>query len=62
MKQKIIVVLTLLFMAFGCKKEMECGHENWKYIDLNVNSDCNFYVMYFLEGNYIFRIATSGKC
>lgn len=62
MTRKIILLAAIILIPFGCKEKSECRHESWKYIDLSVDSNCNFYMMYFLTGDYMFRISSSGKC
>ena len=62
MIQKSILIITLLFMVLSCQNTTNPKHDSWESIDIPIDSNCNFYMMYFSTGDYIFRISSSGQC
>ncbi len=61
---KHLISLTLLVLIISCKNKKDeiHGNENWEIIDSKVDSTCNLYLMNFTNGNYMFRLASSGRC
>ncbi|MFN3968341.1 hypothetical protein [Flavobacterium sp.] len=65
MIKRITFILSIILVVVGCRKNtIDCDHEqeSWKAIDIPIDENCNFYMMYMLSGENMFRISSSGKC
>lgn len=64
MKYFFTIIMTLFFN--NCKeKEVNLENTNTKnleFIDVKIDKNCNFYLLYFREGSIIGKINTSGNC
>ncbi|MFT3796501.1 hypothetical protein [Flavobacterium sp.] len=59
---KKILYLLCIMIVISCKNKLEHATENWKFIDIKIDSNCKFYIMHFIEGDYMFRVSSSGSC
>lgn len=64
MKYFLIIILTL-FLSNCKEKDANLENTNTKnleFIDVKIDNNCNFYLLFFREGSIIGKINTSGNC
>lgn len=57
-----MLICVLAFLFTTCNNSEESENDAYKTIERNIDESCEMYLMYYFEGNYIYRVGTIDSC